>query len=68
MTSPERRIEMALNFANDYGTIDGDWHKMWCIDQMVRALTGDGYAAWVTAHKAGKDGPETYAWDEGVAP
>lgn len=62
------QIGCALNFANDYGSIDGDWHKAWVIDQMVRALTGDGYDAWIAAHKAGKDGPETYGWDEGIAP
>ena len=59
---------MALNFANDYGETDGDWHKAWVIDQMVRALAGDGYAAWIAAHKTGKDGPDTYGWDEGIAP
>jgi len=34
------RIEKALDFAIQYGGIDGDHHKMWVIDQMVRALTG----------------------------
>ena len=29
----------ALEIAGDYGTIDGGHHKMWVIDQMVRALT-----------------------------
>lgn len=39
MTS-EDRIKTALNLAASYGQIDGDHHKMWTIDQMVRALTG----------------------------
>lgn len=34
------RIEKALDFAVRFGQIDGDHHKMWTIDQMVRALTG----------------------------
>jgi hypothetical protein len=34
-----RRIAKALELA-DYGTVDGDHHKMWVIDQMVRALLG----------------------------
>lgn len=34
------RITKALEFANIYGGIDGGHHKMWVIDQMVRALTG----------------------------
>ena len=41
---------------------------MWVIDQMVRALTGDGYEAWVKLQKDGEDGPNTYDWDEGIAP
>ena len=32
-------IERALEFAVKYGGIDGDHHKLWVIDQMVRALT-----------------------------
>lgn len=36
----EARIAKALEFASEYGTIDGAHHKMWVIDQMVRALTG----------------------------
>ena len=38
--SPEARIAKALEFASEYGTVDGAHHKMWVIDQMVRALTG----------------------------
>lgn len=34
------RIEKAIKFAVRYGGIDGGHHKMWVIDQMVRALTG----------------------------
>lgn len=34
------RIERALQYATQYGTIDGGHHKTWVIDQMVRALTG----------------------------
>lgn len=26
------------------------------------------YLAWVARYKAGEDGPETYEWDEGIAP
>lgn len=36
------RIRRAL-FCADYGTIDGEHHKQWVIDQMVRALTGCPY-------------------------
>jgi hypothetical protein len=36
----EQRIDKALKIARCYGQIDGDHHKTWTIDQMVRALTG----------------------------
>lgn len=51
-----------------YGGIDGEHHKTWVIDQMVRALTGTDYANWVQESKVGEDGPNTYTWDEGIAP
>jgi hypothetical protein len=62
------KIEAALDVAVQYGGIDGAHHKNWVIDQMVRALTGDGYAQFVANAKAGEDGPDTYEWDEGIAP
>lgn len=34
------RIKKATDIAVRYGGIDGDHHKAWTIDQMVRALTG----------------------------
>lgn len=60
-------VEQALTMAH-YGSTDGAHHKDWVIDQMVRALTGDGYEAWVTEHKAGDEGPESYEWNCGIAP
>lgn len=86
------RIELALKMASDFGQTDGDHHKAWVIDQMVRCLTGcplvelegidyrgntytyetqgesEEYAAFVTTHCEGEDGPGTYAWEEGIAP
>lgn len=94
----EKRIAKAIEIALEYGQIDGDHHKAWTIDQIVRALTGcpmvkklnprastpDGkgfmtieyegqgeskeYIKLITEYKAGEDGPDTYAWDEGIAP
>ncbi len=61
-------VEMALEFALCYGSIEGDHHKMWVIDQMVRALTGDGYEQWIIGAKDGEDGPDTYEWTVGIAP
>jgi hypothetical protein len=39
MTADER-IARALEIAHTYGGTDGEHHKQWVIDQMVRALTG----------------------------
>lgn len=64
----DRRISDALAIARAYGQDDGSHHKAWVIDQMVRALTGDEYKAWVATFCAGEDGPESYEWDEGIAP
>lgn len=68
MRDGEDRILKALEIANSYGGIDGAHHKAWVIDQMVRALTGEVYEEWIKLHKLGEDGPETYGWDEGIAP
>ncbi len=62
------RVAAALDFANRYGGTDGGHHKMWVIDQMIRALTGEGYEDWVAEFCAGDDGPHTYSWSVGLAP
>jgi hypothetical protein len=66
--SQSARVQEALDLLFAYGTVDGDHHKMWVIDRVVRALTGDKYEQWVKDFCDGEDGPETYAWDEGIAP
>ncbi len=64
----EERILKALEIAARWGGIDGAHHLHFVIDQMVRALTAHKYEEWVDAHKSGDDGPNTYDWDEGIAP
>lgn len=64
----QAKVNSALKIAFEYGAYDGGHHKMWTIDQMVRALTGSDYSNWVAEFKNGEDGPETYEWDEGIAP
>lgn len=54
----EERIRRALNVAVQYGQTDGDHHKAWVIDQMVRELTGCP-AVMITNH-AGANGPFEY--------
>lgn len=61
-------VEQALDVARRYGGIAGEHHKAWVIDQMCRSLLGSNYVEWVASAKAGEDGPETYAWDVGIAP
>ena len=67
MTDKDKIIK-ALKIALDYGQIDGDHHKAWTIDQIVRMLTGDKYEEVIKTYKDGVDGPETYSWDTGIAP
>lgn len=62
------RIERAIELAVACGGIDGDHHKAWVIDQMVRLLAGDDYDRIVEEARAGEDGPDTYEWDCGIAP
>lgn len=66
--SDQERIEAACELIVRYGGIDGGHHKAWVLDQVFRVLTGDDYARRVAEANAGEDGPETYAWDEGIAP
>lgn len=62
------RVNQALDLIDRYGGTDGAHHKQWVLDQVVRALAGDGYATWVADHCSGEDGYNTYDWDTGVAP
>lgn len=66
--SDEDKIEAALTLIKDYGGIDGAHHKDWVLDQVTRKLTGDKYEKFVAEAKDGEDGPNTYDWDEGIAP
>lgn len=70
-------ISSALKYAFQYGQIDGNYHKLWVIDQMVRALLGGKlmpngemtetkeYRDWVRNYE-GKD--QEYNWETGIAP
>ena len=67
MTEAEK-ISSALDIAISYGQIDGNHHKTWVIDQIVRALAGEEYDEIIRNACDGEDGPETYGWDTGIAP
>jgi len=64
----KNKITKALEIAMPYDSIDGGHHKMRVIDQIVRVLAGDTYNEIISIHKKGEDGPNTYDWDEGIAP
>lgn len=70
MTVTQERvaIDTALATIYRYAGIDGEHHKQWLLDQVVRELTGENYAQWIAEWEAGEDGPKTYEWDEGIAP
>jgi hypothetical protein len=61
------RIQLALAEIANFGQTDGDHHKAYVIDQVVRLLAED-YDAWIAEYRDGEDGPETYSWDTGIAP
>lgn len=67
-TPEPEQISEALNLIREYGGIDGDHHKLWVLDQVVRQLTGDRYEEFVARSRDGEDGPETYSWDDGIPP
>jgi hypothetical protein len=63
-----KRINNAIEFAIQYGGIDGAHHKMWTIDQIVRILAREKYNDLIREACEGEDGPDTYDWDVGIAP
>lgn len=70
MTDKEKQIHDLLY---QYGQIDGDHHKTWVIDQVMRILHGDNYEAQIKEYEyKDSDGNETeekgYTLDIGVAP
>jgi hypothetical protein len=55
-------IDEAIAIAETRAMYDGQHHKQWVIDQMVRALLGEDYDAWVQGYRLESE------WDVGVAP
>ncbi len=66
-----QRIKKALELAYQYGQIDGGHHRLWVIDQMVRALLDEeDYSVFVKAYQEPleDDGEMSYEWETGIAP
>ena len=76
----EKRIENALEFLSVWGQVEGDHHKAWVIDQVVRALCGcewnfndsfiqnEEYKDWVSSYCYDDNHVMEYEWDTGIAP
>ena len=47
-----------------YGGTEGDHHRAWVLDQIVRVIKGRDYDDWRDAY----EGPGEYVWDQGIAP
>lgn len=64
----KERVDKALEIAGDHGQGIGEQHKMWTIDQIVRALLGSdsAYEAWVDMQcdRRTKNGID-YSWNTG---
>lgn len=58
----------ALRVLLNYGQTDGAHHKLWVIDEAVRALAGKYYDELIRAWQDGEDGPNTYEWETGTPP
>ena len=55
-----KRVRRALEVAVNYGTTDGEHHKVWVIDQMVRHLTG---CPTVTGHGISSGDGQPFTFD-----
>ena len=64
----DKQIEKALDLIFNYGQIDGEHHKTWVIDQIVRALTGKNYDKWINNYIYDEETGDCYTWNKGIAP
>lgn len=60
-TSHERAAAIALR----YGTAEGEHHKQWVIDQMLRIIAGMAYPEIINVFN---DNADSEKWDTGIAP
>ena len=60
----QQRIDKVIEIAYRYAQINGTYHKMWVIDQMLRELLGNGYDKFVKEYEA----DDKYTWNTGIAP
>lgn len=68
ITDGDFRRAFMLGVAINWGGFEGEHHKAWALDQVVRLLAGVNYKRVVVWAKDGEDGPDTYSYEEGIAP
>lgn len=59
-------LDDILELIGDVGDTDGEHHKQWLLNEILRKILGDGeaYADWIFQWQGG-NGAE---WDVGIAP
>jgi len=65
------KLQTILNIIEQYGLIDGEYHKQWLIDQIVRIITGNNYRQWIEYFQGPYDeetGTYQCQWDVGIPP
>lgn len=69
MINYTHKEQTIIKLIEQFGSIGGEHHKQWVIDQILRIILEEAYENWTRDMRRGEDGPETYAaWDEGIAP
>lgn len=68
LTEEQIKLIEIKNLIFQYAGIDGAHHKQWLITEIAKIIAGDNYEQFVKEYCDGEDGPNTYEWDEGIAP
>jgi hypothetical protein len=68
------KLKAIINFIEEHGQVEGDHHRLYCIDQVLRIALGDDYNQWVKDFEAPQEEPgypgEFWEdeWEIGIAP
>ena len=64
----QAKINKAVDVALECGQFDGSHHKMWVIDQMLRALLDTSYEEVIDSWNEEAKNYDADEWDVGIAP
>jgi len=72
-TREKSKINEIEKLITTYGQVDGDHHKLWVIDQIMRIIKQDKYYEFVEKYEHSDDEgylheEKIYLWDTGIAP